>query len=131
MPGRGFDVPQGSVLGPSLWNILHDDVLNLDLVDATTIAFAVDLIVVAASSEFSLMAKTNRSLKQISEWMSDHKLILALENIEAIIVKGGRTREHVNVILSDTRLSFKIKKIFGSGEGGKNHLGSARGCRYD
>lgn len=37
-------VPQGSVFGPSLWNLLYNDVLSPELTrDATTMAFADDL----------------------------------------------------------------------------------------
>ncbi|WP_443057062.1 reverse transcriptase domain-containing protein, partial [Streptomyces sp. IBSBF 2390] len=39
-------VPQGSVLGPLLWNIMYDGVLRLNLPPGTTIVYFADDIIV-------------------------------------------------------------------------------------
>lgn len=93
----GSGVPQGSVLGPTLWNVLYDGVLSLDLtVDATMIAFADDLaLIVGGRDEETLTRNGNKCLEEINMWMKEHELTLAPAKTEAVIVKGGRRREHV------------------------------------
>ncbi|KAA5634955.1 hypothetical protein F3G63_34325, partial [Pseudomonas aeruginosa] len=85
-------VPQGSILGPTLWNILYDGVLRLELGDgAQLIGFADDLaLVVSAKKEAELMAITNVALQKISAWMKQKRLHLAPEKTEAIVLSGRR-----------------------------------------
>lgn len=50
---HAIGVPQSSILGPSFWNVMYDEVLTLKLHEAcTTIAYAGDL---------ALIAKTNNT----------------------------------------------------------------------
>lgn len=86
-------VPQGSVLGPTLWNILYDDVLNIEFEDeeTKTIAYADDLaLYVEANNLNSLMQAGSRALQKIQEWMEEHNLFLATPKTEMVILKGPR-----------------------------------------
>nr|CAH7734770.1 unnamed protein product [Callosobruchus chinensis] len=87
-------VPQGSVLGPTLWNVLYDGVLRMRLPDdAKTIAFADDLaLIVTAQDEDDLTRRANESLRRIDFWMRQHLLELAPDKTEAIILRGSRRR---------------------------------------
>lgn len=49
-------VPQGSVIGPDLWNVLYDDLLRMELpTDVELIAFADDVPLVATASDSFLL----------------------------------------------------------------------------
>lgn len=73
-------VPQGSVLVPTLWNILYDGVLRQDLGEkVTAYCFADDLaILVEADEAMFLTLKVNEALKRIDRWLkySDRNWLL-------------------------------------------------------
>lgn len=62
-------VPQGSVLGPTLWNVLHDRLIRMSLPPGVTkTGFAADIAVVeTAKTENDLMSLANRSLQTIAD----------------------------------------------------------------
>lgn len=118
-------VPQGSVLGPSLWNVMYDEVLRLDLPGgAKTFAFADDLaLVVVAKTTKMLELKTDEALRVVNRWLEEAGLCLAKEKTEAVfftrkrrlppptisvnghIVKFTRAVKYLGIIIDD-KLSF-------------------------
>lgn len=104
-------VPQGSVLGPALWNVLYDEVLNLNYTgEVTTVAFADDLmLIVGAKTIEDLNHTATEALAKITHWMRKNNLRIAPEKTECVIVKGSRNRAEVNIKIQNVEISIKRK----------------------
>ena len=85
-------VPQGSVLGPLLWNIMYDGVLKLTLPQGCkTVAYADDLALIAVEkTEYELERIVNRSLERIKKFLDERELQLSVEKTEAILLVGRK-----------------------------------------
>jgi len=81
-------VPQGSVLGPTLWNVAYDNLLGMAVPPGVKlIGFADDFAVVGtAKSGPDLEDSVNLALAKVDTWMTDHGLALAHQKTEAIMV---------------------------------------------
>jgi len=118
-------VPQGSVLGPTLWNIVYDDLLTMEVPPGIQmIGFADDLAVVGlARTGEQLEDLVNPVLDCIDGWMGRHGLQLAHQKTEAVMLTkrraynpprlsiGGQPinlKKHLRYlgVILDTRLSF-------------------------
>ena len=85
------DVPQGSVLGPLLWNFLYDGILRLRMpCETEMIAYADDLALMVTTEEVvRLVEAANESVERVIEWMDEHGMELAAEKT-GIVVTAGR-----------------------------------------
>lgn len=85
-------VPQGSILGPTLWNISYDSLLRMEMpVGISLIGFADDIaMTIVEKDEKILMNKANTGLQRISNWMESKLLKFAPQKTEAIILTTKR-----------------------------------------
>lgn len=91
--------PQGSVLGPILWNVLFEDFLRMATGEGTSlIAYADDVVLlVEGGSRNELEERGRNAIGSIEEWSRMAKLVFSSEKSQLIMLKGkfARWREPV------------------------------------
>jgi len=125
-------VPQGSVLGPTLWNLMYDDLLRTDTggndrgtSSTTLVAFADDVaVVVTGHTSHILETVCNKALDIVSEWMRRAGLSLSVGKTEAVILTTKRGYEipqlriqgvDVTIKESITYLGVELHRVLGFG----------------
>nr|CAH7715473.1 unnamed protein product [Callosobruchus chinensis] len=100
-------VPQGSILGPTLWNIVYNGVLDLELTrDVTTIAYADDLaIVVVAKAEDELMSIMNWAIEEVDYWLNSRQLCLEPTKTEAVLLTPRRNISPVTFLVQGVSIT--------------------------
>lgn len=99
-------VPQGSVLGPTLWNVQYDGLLKLELPEGVElVGFADDIaMVVEAENSQTLMNRANLAIRRVVQWMTKMKLQLAPEKTEAVLLTTKRKVGHVQFDIQGTAI---------------------------
>lgn len=99
-------VPQGSVLGPTLWNLLYDGVFRENIpVGAQLVAYADDLAVTVTEATLDdLEISANDTLQVIDKWMQRSSLKLAPEKTEAVVLYGNRRPKPIRFMLNNTEI---------------------------
>lgn len=85
-------VPQGSVIGPLLWNVFYDSLMRLDFPQGVHIVcFADDAAIVATGHTTRLLENAmNDSLSMVADWMDSHGLIISSTKSAAVMLTTKR-----------------------------------------
>jgi hypothetical protein len=102
--------PQGSVLGPTLWNSVLDMYLDSELLPNTeTIAYADDIaIVVRARTRQELRDHIRESVERVMEWALRQKLTISGTKTKIMINKSPPRVHHrdIRVRLGDSKVGI-------------------------
>lgn len=108
-------VPQGSVLGPTLWNIFYDPLLAIPVpAGVRLIAFADDVAIVGSARTGELLEQVlNPALEQVSAWMGTNGLSLAVHKTEAVVLtrKWSYTPPRLRLDGADVGINRELKYL--------------------
>ncbi|KAF0733002.1 Reverse transcriptase domain-containing protein [Aphis craccivora] len=95
-------VPQGSVIGPTLWNVLYDGLLQMHLpAGVEYLAFADDVALVArARDSIELEKLLSTSVQRVIQWLKQTGLELAEDKCEAMVITRTRTHNDMQITVN-------------------------------
>lgn len=104
-------VPQSLVIGPLLWNLVYDGLLNVDIEgnmawsSTTMVAFANDVSVITTGRTIQILEEvTNRALEVVVNRMKDNDLELSVWKTEAIVLTNKRGYVKPSSMMKDFRI---------------------------
>lgn len=125
-------VPQGSIIGPFMWNIVYDGVLKIKLRRGVfLVAFADDIGILLVDDDLSRMEVTvNRAISDMVEWYDSEVLQLAPHKSESILLTGRRYPGGIpiNIGNDSIRVCRRVKYlgvVFDNNQAFKAHIADA------
>lgn len=109
-------VPQGSVLGPTLWNAMYDGVLKLDLPRGVKIVgFADDVVLtVIGESRKEVEVLAMEAINTVEDWMRQKKLAIAHHKTELVVISNRKAVQQAKITVGEQDIdSQRVVKHLG------------------
>lgn len=102
-------VPQGSVLGPLLWNLMFNGVLEIRLPSGTkTMCYSDDTVVLATGKDIKqTRERANDAVRRVTKWMEDAGLEVAHQKTVAMLIGEHRPRRGTEVQVGGHRIQWQ------------------------
>ena len=100
-------VPQGSILGPALWNAMYNGVLRLNLpTGVQLIGFADDLVIlVTGETREEVEVLATEAISVIEDWMQDKKLSIAHQKTEVVIISNRKATQQMEITVGECSIT--------------------------
>ena len=98
-------VPQGSVLGPILFNLAINDLLNKH---KTAFAYADDTVIYCTATYIhTLMDKSESLMREVSNWYSNNLLQLNLSKTQYCIFSNRKVEDFYQIQINNLKIESK------------------------